>query len=272
MQTSPEERRGYPTREWTVFDSAFGGARSELVVVTGDTSQGKSTFVRSWLIHYVNQKIPCLMLTLEESFAKVAKRLARYITRLPYDEIKGDALALVGQVFKDWPLYYLDHEGRLDAKFARRAIQYCVAKYGVKFVVIDHLDYLTKNYSAGKSETYVIQESMQDLASLADRHRVCIVALCHPSKTGMRATTKKATGDKCREINMDEMKGSSGIKQEASSVLSLWRLKRGFPEAYVRLSKIREDEFSENEGGKILFSFDRNSRTWIETGEGLERD
>lgn len=95
----------------------------------------------------------------------------------------------------------------------------------------------------------MVGDFLRRLAGLAHEYNVAILLIVHPTKTGEK-------GLKNREIGIDEMKGSSSIKQESDAVFSLFRDKDF---TYLRFLKIRHHLYSKYLNAMIAFRFDQTN-------------
>ena len=260
MHQTPEQVVGYPTGVWQGFNRSFGGARGELVTITAETGQGKSTFARNWLVDTINQNRTALLISLEESMSQVTECFSKMIARKDVTDFTDEDAHAVAEQYDRWPLYYLDHQGPIPERDCLRLIDYAVEEKGVKFILIDHLDYLEKMWGS-RNESYVIGDTMRRLAGKAHVHDVTIVLIVHPAKL-----QQKGVGS--REIGLDELKGSSSIKQESDAVFGLYRPDPAVAESYLRFLKIRNHRFGHNVSGRIKFGFDpKTLELWELTGE-----
>jgi replicative DNA helicase len=259
--------RGFPTTRWDAFNNAFGGFRpGEVVTITAETGMGKTSFVLNWLMDTVQQDIPSMLVSLEERWSATAERLAVMTGGKPMTEWEPSDLGGIVEVWKGVPMYYLDHHGRVEQHKAFGAIRESVEKYAVKFVVVDHMDYLRRTPKQGESEAALIGGFMQDLAGLAHELDVCVVLVAHPKKTEVKGVEKR------REIGMDELKGSSSIKQESDAVFSVFQPDPSSTEMWLRFQKIRSIHYSQNNNGVVRFQFNPNNLWFSELSLAVEWD
>jgi len=91
-----------------------------------------------------------------------------------------------------------------------------------------------------------------------------IILIVHP--------TKLETEN--RPIRLNDLKGSSGLKQIPDNVISIWRprdkedLKHPKNEIVLEVLKVRDDEGDE---GKVILSFDKRSQSYSDSGPDLAR-
>lgn len=264
MGQKPEEVSGFPHSEWLGFNKHFGGSRGELITVTADTGVGKSTFVRNWVLDTVTQGRKALLMSLEDPMGQVTECFAQMISGKDILLFNDADASKVGKKLAEMPLYYLDHQGPLKESQATQVIDYAVDEFGVNFIVLDHLDYIEKDWH-NRNESYVIGDTMRKLAGKAHSLNVTIVLIVHPAKTNVK-------GNLIREIGLDELKGSSSIKQESDAVFGIFRPDPQVAMAYLRFLKIRNHRYSKSVQGKIKFGFDPQSLSWWEVNGELEWD
>ena len=89
-----------------------------------------------------------------------------------------------------------------------------------------------------------------------------IILIVHPTKL---------TYDN-KVVHLNDLKGSSGLKQIPDNVLSIWRprdgndLKNPQNEIVLYVLKVRDDEGDE---GKVILTFDKRSQSYSDSGPGM---
>lgn len=261
------ERYGLKTDAWPVFDSTFGGCRpGELISITGETGKGKTTFAIAWLMQLVLKKIPVLIFSLEMTLEDIVMSLAQVILEKNDFKIGENDIGTFVDLTRDMPVYIVEHDERMmQDEMIAKTIGYAQEKFGVRVVLIDHLDYIEKtNVGAWKTQDIIIGDTMRLLCRAAISSKVTVMLIVHPRKLGVK-------GVESREIGMDELKGSSSIKQESSAVFSIFRFDDDQTLMRVRYQKIRARGFSANVGGCIHFRYLFERSRFIEQSPSLER-
>lgn len=249
-ERNKRELYGTPHQEWVGFNVGFGGYRKgELITVTGETGSGKTTWTLNWLMDAAKQKKPVLVITLENPIVSIQRKLCRMITGKATADLTKEELQMFYDMENHLPIYALNWHGPVQDKLILKCIHYAATKLGVEFVMLDHLDYIQKHREGWQNESYVIGDFVRNLAGVARQAQVAVALIAHPAKTQVR-------GLESREIGLDELKGSSSIKQESDAVLGVFRPSREHFETRLRLLKIREDEFSRYTGAFVDFEFD----------------
>lgn len=177
------------------IDKTVGGFRKgELVIVSGPTGMGKTTFCQSLTYQFAEQGISPLWF----SFEVVADDLIeRFGSNLPAfvlpREIKAGTLEWIEE--RIW-------EG--------------LAKFSSKIVFIDHLHYLLDMQKlSGMNTSLAIGSLMREIKLLALRTSTTIFLISHLKKT--RSDVEPEIGD---------LRDSSFVGQESDMVFVVWRTKK----------------------------------------------
>jgi len=183
--------------------------RDQLVVLSGDTNAGKSTVTLNMIKELARREIPTLFMPFERGVYSLGRRylqiaLGKTQEGMQFtsrDEWKQHAIELAKQpVYMAVPDKFKLNETIIRAK----------RLFGVKMIVIDHLDYIIRNVS-GNRET-AISDTLQGLKRLAEEQGVIIIVVTHVRK--LEQGRNKAT--------MDDLKGSSSLKQDPEVVAMLY--------------------------------------------------
>lgn len=183
-----------------LFDNAMdGGFRGgDLVVISGQTSHGKTTFSQFLTINQSGQGVPSIWFSYEMS----TFYLGEQFSKMGVDTRSEDFLVYAPSKLDRWSI-------EKSMKIVREAI----SEYGCKFIFIDHLHYLIPlNQSINTS--LLVGGVLRELKSLAVETDTVVCLLAH--------TKKLAAGE---ELNLDSMRDSSLIAQEADSVFLVQRIK-----------------------------------------------
>jgi archaellum biogenesis ATPase FlaH len=181
---------GYP-----VFDDAIkGGVREgDLIVVTGLSGHGKTTFVQNITVNLAQRALMPLWFSYEVLLDNLYAK---------FKDIARDEL----------PIYVPKKIVSGNVEWISNKISSAIEKYGVKFVFIDHIDFLHPKQSTGLDQRRImLKDICQELKSLAIEKKVIIFLIAH---------TKKVQG---REVEMQDVAESSGIYQLADLLMSVNR-------------------------------------------------
>ena len=123
-------------------------------------------------------------------------------------------------------------------------MSYASRKYDVKYVLLDHLHFFINRQS--ENETRDISEFMFNIVALGRKLNVNIWLVAHPAKLDNQK------GKVC----MNDIKGSSSIKQDAHNVITIRRdkekEKEGDNEVIIDFEKVRHIS---GKGGKKRYIF-----------------
>lgn len=210
-----ERPRGRPTG-WMSVDQLLGGLRDgELTVVTGETGSGKSTWTTALAVHQLDQGQSVMIAPFESRpWEVLAKILSMRTRKCAYDMSPQEAEAEVPSLI-NLPCYLLDRHGPTPLQEIKDAVYHAVHRYGVQLVILDHLHYLLA--AGGDDERKAIDHAVREIKGWTLDLQVHIVLVVHPSKL--------QTDSRGRLIKpgLNNLKGSSAIKQEADNGVRVWR-------------------------------------------------
>ena len=206
------------------FDDVFLGGviPGDLIVVSGQTSHGKSSLCQDWTMSLVrgNKKAKALWFSYELTVAEVWRKFQN-----------------MGATKEDFVFAPLKNTtGSLD--WIEKKIKEAKEKFGIKFVVIDHLGYLLPKIKKGMSEksmssnyaTYLTQ-IVREIKTMALQEEIMIFLPVHMKKKENRNS----------DPDIEDIRDSSGVGQEADLVFLIEREKNKNKDAdsvYTDLTKI----------------------------------
>ena len=265
LLNSPEELMGRTTGS-PKLDRCLGGIRPGLMVVSGDTGHGKTTWATWLLWKQAVQGTPVMVTSFEQRPVGTVQKLLRMglggdFTQVTREE-RQDALHELGGL----PIHILDHYGQMPPEDLMKAVRYAVRRMEVKVILVDHLGFLLD--SDAQDKVSQIEGVIRALAITAYSLGVTIVLVCHP----------KGLPPGHERVTINDLKGSSAIKQDASEVVIVQRDPprtkgkdpRPWPAAWVHLDKVRS-EFGVP-GSRAMLAFGplslRYGDEWEDTPEG----
>lgn len=204
-----------------IFDCRSGFHRGDLIIVAGETSQGKSTLATTLARNMGLMGIPSAYY----SFEMGAKQLtARIIAR---DVCIASSMILYGKMneaeysnffdkssaLSELPIYF-DDRSRTSFSSVCASIKKMVRKYGVRIVFIDYLQIMANNEKDNREQ--LIGDMARDLKRIAVDEDICVVAL---SQLSRNKEQKKPT--------ISRLRGSGQIEEACDIAVLIYR-----PEVY----------------------------------------
>lgn len=209
LETSVHKKTHVPMRsKMPSLDKYLGDGffRGQLVVVSGKTGQGKTTFCQTLTKTFIQQDIKSLWFS--------------------YEVDAEDFLLQFEDIYL--PFFYMPAKlAGKTTKWLETRIWEAKVKYGVFAVFIDHLHYLI-DMAAYRNISLDIGYIVRTLKQVAIRRDMTIFLVCHPMKTVYGA-----------EMNLGDVRDSSLIEQEADTVLYIWRNKDE-NESILKIAKNRK--------------------------------
>lgn len=202
---------------WTDLDAVMGGVRDgEVTLVTGDTSSGKSTFASQWALQMATQGIRTLVCPFEMGAQRQLDKWVRQWSQSAPDSLSDQKLDVTLDALERLPVWVLTRYGSIRIEPMRNTLIYAIRKLGVKFVLVDHIHFMVDE---GPNERSDLDAMMKMLAEIAVDTKVHIVVVAHPRQ---HSSSDEKHRDN-RIIQMSDLKGSSGLKQLADNIMSVWR-------------------------------------------------
>ena len=182
---------------YSILDEAMaGGFRpGNLVIITGRSGEGKTTFMQNLCVNISNNGQKCQFFSyeitlqeLKEKFEEIDKDLTQLDLYTPKRMTSGNI---------DW--------------IKKKIIE--GQHINIKHFFIDHIDFLTPTNLRDSDQTRTkLKQITTELKSLANELNVCIYLIAHIRK-----------GDATKELEMEDIAESAGIYQLADYVLGVKR-------------------------------------------------
>lgn len=204
-------------------DKTAGLQKSDLVIVAGRPSMGKTSFAMNLVENAVlNQEKPVLVFSMEMPADQLIIRMLSSIGRIDQRRIRvgkledGDwpKLTLAINKLKDCPLFIDDTPALTPTEVRSRARKVYREHGGIAMIMIDYLQLMQV---AGSSEgrTAEISEISRSLKAIAKEFSVPMVALSQLNRSLEQRPNK-------RPVNSD-LRESGAIEQDADVIMFIYR-------------------------------------------------
>lgn len=249
-----DKLKGSPLINWENFTSALGGMREgEITTISGETSSGKTTFAMNIIFQLLKQGQSCIILSNEMSNkALLSKLFAMYRGRAFYSLNREDIVECM-RFFGYKNLFFVEVTKDFNIEKISEYLIYADNRFDVRFALLDHLHFFLP--PGADKQVYEVEQFMRGITDIIKRTKMNILLIAHPHKL------KNESG----YVSMNDLKGSSAIKQDSSNIIMLWRNRKkeekSIYEVFVDIQKVRDDSAI---GGKIKFIFDPISQKYTE--------
>lgn len=208
------------------FDDIMGGLRKgRLVIVSGLTNCGKTSWSLNVALSLSDRKIPTYFFSLEMPPLDIAKKTLMLKAQLTNNDLKDieDPSAVLNSVdstlatftLGDLPVYLFNGSGEAKIETLVQTARMAVEKHGVKCIFVDHLHYFVQNYGNLTGETSKLVRQMKQLAKTLD---IPIVLLCHLNRGGRQQKRKGLYVP-----SLSDLRDSGAIEQDADQVIFVCR-------------------------------------------------
>lgn len=204
---------------FSAIDEMFGGLGiGEEVIVAGRPSMGKSVLAKQIAANVAKSGVPAAIISLEEGRCKIGRNLLSSETLIDNKRIRNSGLTK-----DEWtkvsdgitklspiPLFIAENVRRIDDIAA--AASMLVGKYGVKLIVLDHLQ---RVHAPGKDRYQQITAASLAMSDLWKELNVAGLVVAQLSR-----------GVESREghiPSMSDLRDSGAIEQDADGILFLHR-------------------------------------------------
>jgi len=213
---------GVPTGFFKIDEMTSGLHKSDLIIVAGRPSMGKSAFALSMCEHIaVDNKIPVAFFSLEMSKEQLTQRLLCSRARVNAQNVRTGFLSS-----QDWPKLtsaagklsespiFIDDTAAMSAFEIRAKARRLKSKHGIQLIVIDYLQLM---YSGTRVESrqQEITEISRRLKALARELNCPVIAISQLSRAVESRQDKKP--------QLSDLRESGSIEQDADLVMLLMR-------------------------------------------------
>lgn len=213
-----------------------------VVVVSGVTNIGKTSYVMNLADELTRRKIPTLVLPFERGIESVGKRFLQVKFDIPIggfsSKTEDDWARMVDECI-ELPAYFAlpKKEQVVDTVVRSKRL------FDTRVVIIDHMDYLIRSSNNKEAE---IGNTLQNLKRVAEEHDIIFIIVTH-----IRKIESPGGWVKDRKPGIEDLKGSSSLYQDPEVVVMLSNSDDG--NLFVDVQK------NKGEMQKAVFRFERSS-------------
>jgi twinkle protein len=251
-----------------------GTGEGEVWIWTGGTGGGKSQIQDQNIVHWATSGIRVGFIKMEHTDSvNIQALLSVYLqANLKMDEVRSqfspeELRKAYVDLFGSNMIYMIDHshEDGSDSSLIDRIRQLAVG-YKCKVIVIDHLNaVLYEDSDSEGDENRRTDRLLRTLAKLAAQYAVSIHIVAHPRK----GTSGSKSAENGGSISLDDLKGSSGIKQIPDTVIYAQRDSQN-PDPVIRVQAklvLLKNRWMGETGDMDVVSFDNSKSTYTKIVE-----
>lgn len=199
-----------------------------LLVVSGSTNAGKSSFVLNVADELANNKTPVLVMPFERGSESIGKRFMQIKfdkTLQDFQMADDEEWAKITEECIDTPIYFAvpKRDEIIETIIKAKKI------FNTQVVIVDHLDYLVRHVSGNRESE--IANTLQDLKRIAEEHKIVMLIVTHVRKIDSAGAEVK------RKPNIEDLKGSSSLYQDPECVVMLHNDGEGYLNVNVLKNK-----------------------------------
>ncbi|MGL4519345.1 MAG: replicative DNA helicase [Phocaeicola sp.] len=214
------------------IDSKGGLQGSDLIIVAGETSQGKTSFANAICLNAIKNDVPIFYLSMEMTSKQLISRLAAMESGVPsnqllYGRLTNDQISKFDKGVASLinkPLFFDDkNTATIDSIIA--SIRYMVAKHQVKGVIIDYLGLI--KFAKGGTKEQAVGDAARDLKNLAKELDIWIIALSQLNRNKIEP-----------QPTLDRLRDSGQVAEASDMILLVYRPEvhaKGYGEPYKNI-------------------------------------
>lgn len=216
-----------------IFDSRYGWHGGDLIIIAGETSQGKSTLATTVAYNMAVAGVPSVFYSMEMSAKQLTARIIARQTLVSssttlYGKLSDDEYQRVydgSLALRPLPIYF-DEDSKTSFTKICSSIRRMRKRYKVRVVFIDYLQILANGRADNREQA--IGDMARDLKRLAVETDTCIVAL-----------SQLARDRQSKEPSLSRMRGSGQIEEACDMAILIHRPNPKSEEAKIYLAKGR---------------------------------
>lgn len=255
------------------LDDIIGGyRRGRLIILSGLTSVGKTTFSENLTLSMAQRKKSVMFVSMEMPPIDIAKKFLMMYGRISgeqLDSIKAPTDPLMATVEKALsgiagdgipddalPVYLLNKQGEVDLDVVLDVGRVAKEQYGAELMVIDHLQYFSTSTNNRASETANITRKIKAMAMKLD---IPIILLAHLNRSG-RQQQKRGL----YVPTMSDLRDSGAVEQDADQVVFVCRDSESSDNDDKKKAVVKVAKNRDGRTGHVSFMFDLDIGYFVE--------
>lgn len=210
LSTSDTLDESHLRTPWENVNKLIGSFQpGDLIILSARPKIGKTTLALNILFEYAQVNIPCLLYCLEMRPERIATKLVSYHRLIGSRNINRDDVIVTNMKYGKKPLYFA-YNYKFTPEVIYDTIREAVQRYGIEFVVFDHLHFLVRSASSVTAE---ISNAARNFKLLAEELKIPIILIAHPRKIAKKTS----------RMTFDDLKDSASIAADADTICILHR-------------------------------------------------
>jgi replicative DNA helicase len=257
---------GIPSQFEDINTMVGGGYwNGQLVVLSGTSGTGKTSFLLQELLHTAKMQNPTFLMCLEMPTIMMMRKIIEKEYGVPMLKIRQEHVEQYRQNLSKVPLYLGDKGSTLED--VEQTIRAAVKRYDLKCVAFDNLNYFVRS----------IEHEAQEIGKVTKRMKELAVELHIPI---IMVSQLRKFDDEQRAPHKGDLKGASAIDQDADSIILLWRRRNksevktfgangaGFVGNQSPYTLVRVDKARYAAGGETYLYFEGSRSTYRDLTPG----
>ena len=220
---NPGHVRGVPTGYTDLDEKTAGMQNSDLILIAGRPSMGKTAFALNLADNFAIRKdYPTVYFEMEMSREQLVNRLLAMESHVDMQKIRTgelsdlewDEIIAGSAVIANSKLIIDDTPGLTVSELRSRCRKYKL-EHGIRVVIIDYLQLMSGNGKGGESRQQEVSEISRALKALARELDVPVIALSQLSRAPEQRTEHRPM--------LADLRESGAIEQDADIVMFLYR-------------------------------------------------
>lgn len=235
------ESHDYIPTPWSGLNELIQGTRAgQLVVLTAGSGQGKSSFMRAWMIDLLRRnkdiKIGCFFMeeSIEETIVSLmslaaGENLKR--TEIWDSKTQEELTSYFNEVLFDGRIEMFEPKENMTPDYIVNKIRYMAMAKGCKIIFLDHLSILVDSSDNVRMD---LNRLCKDVHQLCVGLGITVIAAIH-----LRKSQSNVDHESGAEVRLDDIKDSSSVKQLSDVVIAFERNGQSDVPKIQNLTKVR---------------------------------